>query len=173
MAIPDQSKWVGVAPTDPPQSIPATVDFEHVNNKQAFLVGGVAPAVVAKYTLAQLVNPVGSGVIMYVTKALICSLDTAVLEQYRLTYHNTLLANAIRTGRNKYSGEPVGQGAIRYENNAVIPGLTVSYKCMDSRYVRPEWLFNPPIRLDAEKGIVLVIETLNIRATFHFEWFEL
>jgi hypothetical protein len=132
--------------------------------------GACGPAAVAsQYSRAQLWNPAGSGVNLYVEQvAMVCNAGVAGW----LTKSTVALASNQEAGQNKLLSGASGHGQVNYDSTATVPaypalGFVNSGSAALAQYPQAEPIIIPP-----GYGLTITCAIVNQAITGIFEWYE-
>ena len=134
--------------------------------KRAFITGTSQTAVAAQNSHIQLWNPAASGKLLIVEKI---GFKIQTAGTVYLAYYATTLATLAASQGNKYLGEADGVGLIKRATNAGALGTTISRLY----YVtEQEFVFERPIIIGEEMGLVILNLTVDEYLKAYFEWIE-
>jgi hypothetical protein len=141
-------------------------DAETDAGKAFIMVGGIT-AVAAQYSEVQVKNVAASGKTFYLDKALVHSNGAA--DQIAHGPYNTDLTTDVGAMVNKDAGGAASSTRLRKQNNAAQVGSIVSAKRIETTTGNAEFVFDPPIKLEAGEGYVFNGGVVNQALTVTIE----
>lgn len=120
-----------------------------------------SPADAVNLSAAQLLNPTGSGDVVYVDEVAYMVGNAA--DNVQLAFFNTALATLVGTPILKYAGAAGTVTTQLRRSNPAAALSASSFRLARAAVVNTEYpiLFNPPLRLDAGFGVAIWTETVN------------
>lgn len=140
-----------------------------IRRGRAFALGEQLSATAGVYSVIQLVNPAGSGVVIII-RSILVSGPTAVRISVR--NFNTLLGTLVGTGVNQLIGGAAGAGEVRREGRATIVGThMVAGHLGANTQIQPvaDWF----AELDPGEAIVVTAHTVNVTLEAAYQWIEI
>lgn len=133
----------------------------------AFVWYGSQAAVAAEYSHCQLMNAAGSGKKVYVDRVEV-AFDAGAVSLVSAALYNTAMTTAGAAGINRLSGGAAASALFRSQANGTVLGTLIGTRQVLAGE-HATFTFEPPIRLDAGKGLSVNGGTLNklVYAAFH------
>ncbi len=136
------------------------------DNSNAFQRSGGQAGAAANNTHVQLKNPAASGKTVYVDEIIYEGNGTS--QTVSVNTFDTDLTTDLGAVLNRYLGQAAGVAHVRSQNNGSILGSAIEDAVVPAN-TPYAFLFDPPLRLDAGKGILIVGNTQNLTVTGVFK----
>ena len=127
------------------------------SNSFAYIFGGALSQTSGEYSHIQVLNPTGSGKVVFVDR---CDIETQGDSVVRMAFHDTALTTDLGAFLNKLRGGSAATAHLRIQRNASALGTSFQAFALLAQTTYP-LVLSPPIELAAGEGFIMQLTAAN------------